>query len=36
MYDAIVAGQDPRRIAADGQESLEKFLQIRQKYLIYK
>jgi len=36
VYDAIVKGQDPRRIAQDWQESLEKFQQMRQKYLIYK
>ncbi|HTA25865.1 MAG TPA: serine hydrolase [Terriglobales bacterium] len=36
VYDAIVAGEDPRRIAADWQERLEKFQQMRQKYLIYK
>ncbi len=36
VYDAIASGQDPRRIADDWRESLEKFLQIRQKYLIYK
>ncbi len=36
VYDAIASGQDPRRIAEDWRESLEKFLQVRQKYLIYK
>ena len=36
VYDAIAAGQDPRRIAEDWREPLEKFLQVRQKYLIYK
>jgi len=36
VYDAIVSGQDPRRIADDWREPLEKFLQVRQKYLIYK
>ena len=36
VYDAIAAGQDPRRIAEDWREPLEKFLQLRQKYLIYK
>ncbi|MGH9498474.1 MAG: serine hydrolase [Terriglobales bacterium] len=36
VYDAIAAGEDPRRIAADWQERLEKFQQTRQKYLIYK
>ncbi|MGO9647943.1 MAG: exo-beta-N-acetylmuramidase NamZ domain-containing protein [Terriglobales bacterium] len=36
VYDAIASGQDPRRIAADWQERLEKFQSMRQKYLIYK
>jgi uncharacterized protein YbbC (DUF1343 family)/CubicO group peptidase (beta-lactamase class C family) len=36
VYDAIASGQDPRRIADDWREALEKFLQVRQKYLIYK
>jgi uncharacterized protein YbbC (DUF1343 family)/CubicO group peptidase (beta-lactamase class C family) len=36
VYDAIASGQDPRRIADDWREPLEKFLQVRQKYLIYK
>ncbi|MGB7586089.1 MAG: exo-beta-N-acetylmuramidase NamZ domain-containing protein [Terriglobales bacterium] len=36
VYDAVAAGEDPGRIAADWQEGLEKFQQIRQKYLIYK
>jgi uncharacterized protein YbbC (DUF1343 family)/CubicO group peptidase (beta-lactamase class C family) len=36
VYDAIAAGQDPRRIAEDWREPLEKFMQLRQKYLIYK
>ena len=36
VYDALVAGEDPRRIAQDWQEDLEKFQQMRQKYLIYK
>jgi len=36
VYDAIVQGQDPRRIADDWRETLEKFEQLRQKYLIYK
>ncbi|HTD43771.1 MAG TPA: exo-beta-N-acetylmuramidase NamZ domain-containing protein [Bryobacteraceae bacterium] len=35
-YDALVAGQDPRRIAQEWQEGLEKFQKIREKYLIYK
>jgi len=34
-YDALVAGQDPRRIAQDWQEELEKFELVRKKYLIY-
>jgi len=36
VYDAISQGQDPRRIADDWREALEKFQQLRQKYLIYK
>ena len=35
-YDALMAGQDPRRIAQDWQEALEKFEKVREKYLIYK
>jgi hypothetical protein len=31
-----MAGRDPRRIAQDWQEELEKFGVVRQKYLIYK
>ena len=34
--DGLVAGKDPRRIAQDWQEELEKFEVVRQKYLIYK
>ena len=34
-YDGLVAGKDPRRIAQDWQEELEKFELIRKKYLIY-
>jgi len=36
VYGAISQGQDPRRIAEDWREALEKFRQLRQKYLIYK
>ncbi len=36
VYDALMAGQDPRRIAQDWQEGLEKFQKVREKYLIYK
>ncbi len=36
VYDAVARGEDPRRIAEDWRESLEKFQQVRQKYLIYK
>ena len=35
-YDALAAGQDPRRIAQDWQEGLQKFEKTRQNYLIYK
>jgi uncharacterized protein YbbC (DUF1343 family)/CubicO group peptidase (beta-lactamase class C family) len=36
VFDAIAKGEDPRRIAEDWREPLEKFQQLRQKYLIYK
>ena len=36
VYDAIASGQDPRRIADDWREPLEKFQKLREKYLIYK
>jgi uncharacterized protein YbbC (DUF1343 family) len=36
VYDALAAGQDPRRIAQDWQEGLQKFVKMREKYLIYK
>lgn len=35
-YAALSQGQDPRRIAEDWREALDKFQQLRQKYLIYK
>jgi uncharacterized protein YbbC (DUF1343 family)/CubicO group peptidase (beta-lactamase class C family) len=34
-YDGLTAGKDPRRIAQDWQEELEKFESVRKKYLIY-
>ncbi len=34
-YDGLVAGKDPQRIAQDWQEELEKFEQLRKKYLLY-
>ncbi|HLW84852.1 MAG TPA: serine hydrolase [Candidatus Sulfotelmatobacter sp.] len=34
-FDALVAGQDPRRIAQDWQEDLSRFGLVRKKYLIY-
>jgi uncharacterized protein YbbC (DUF1343 family)/CubicO group peptidase (beta-lactamase class C family) len=34
-FDALLAGRDPRRIAQDWQEDLEKFELLRKKYLIY-
>jgi uncharacterized protein YbbC (DUF1343 family)/CubicO group peptidase (beta-lactamase class C family) len=35
-YDALVAGQDARRIAQEWQEGLAAFGKVREKYLIYK
>jgi uncharacterized protein YbbC (DUF1343 family)/CubicO group peptidase (beta-lactamase class C family) len=34
-YDGLMAGKDPRRIAQDWQEELQKFEVVRKKYLIY-
>jgi uncharacterized protein YbbC (DUF1343 family)/CubicO group peptidase (beta-lactamase class C family) len=36
VYDALLAGEDPRRIAQDWQDGLDKFEKVREKYLIYK
>ena len=36
VLQAIEAGQDPRRIVSDWQARLEKFIAIREKYLLYK
>ncbi|HZQ96630.1 MAG TPA: exo-beta-N-acetylmuramidase NamZ domain-containing protein [Candidatus Sulfotelmatobacter sp.] len=36
VYDALAAGQDPRRMAQDWREELVKFQKTREKYLIYK
>ena len=36
VYNSIVKGEDPRRIAVDWQDDLLKFQQLRQKYLLYK
>jgi uncharacterized protein YbbC (DUF1343 family)/CubicO group peptidase (beta-lactamase class C family) len=35
-YDAIAAGEDPRRIAEGWRDPLQKFQELRQRYLIYK
>ncbi|HTK94201.1 MAG TPA: exo-beta-N-acetylmuramidase NamZ domain-containing protein [Terriglobales bacterium] len=36
VYDAIVAGEDPRRIAEEWRDGLDDFMQMRAKYLIYR
>jgi uncharacterized protein YbbC (DUF1343 family)/CubicO group peptidase (beta-lactamase class C family) len=36
VFEAIGAGEDPRRIAADWQERLDEFIRMREKYLLYK
>jgi len=36
VFEAIGAGEDPRRIAEDWQERLEEFVRLREKYLLYK
>src|ERR1700722_6580565 len=34
-FDGLLSGKDPRRIAQDWQEDLDRFEEIRKKYLIY-
>jgi uncharacterized protein YbbC (DUF1343 family) len=36
VFDAISRADDPRRIAEDWRDALEKFQSVRQKYLLYK
>ncbi|HEY8669257.1 MAG TPA: exo-beta-N-acetylmuramidase NamZ domain-containing protein, partial [Terriglobales bacterium] len=36
VYDSLTRGEDPRRIALDWQDDLQKFQQLRERYLIYK
>jgi uncharacterized protein YbbC (DUF1343 family) len=36
VFEAIEAGEDPRRIAEDWQERLDGFVRLREKYLLYK
>jgi Exo-beta-N-acetylmuramidase NamZ, C-terminal len=35
VFDAIVRGEDPRRIAEEWREPLGTFERLRQKYLLY-
>jgi uncharacterized protein YbbC (DUF1343 family)/CubicO group peptidase (beta-lactamase class C family) len=34
-YDALLAGEDPRRMVEDWEPRLERFLEVRKKYLLY-
>jgi uncharacterized protein YbbC (DUF1343 family)/CubicO group peptidase (beta-lactamase class C family) len=36
VFAALAAGTDPARIAADWQEPLQRFVQMREKYLLYR
>ncbi|MGA7565784.1 MAG: hypothetical protein WBW53_06900, partial [Terriglobales bacterium] len=36
VFDAITAGEDPRRIAEDWQPRLDEFIRLRERYLLYK
>jgi uncharacterized protein YbbC (DUF1343 family) len=36
VLQAIASGEDPRRIVSDWQERLEKFIAMREKYLLYR
>jgi hypothetical protein len=33
--DALMAGEDPRRVAGDWREGIERFVERRGKYLLY-
>jgi hypothetical protein len=35
-YDALAAGQDPRRVAEGWRAAIGKFTEVRGKYLLYK
>jgi len=34
-FEALLTGQDPRRIAQDWEDGLQRFVQVRSKYLLY-
>jgi uncharacterized protein YbbC (DUF1343 family) len=36
VYEALVEGRDPKRIAQDWQDELARFRTLREKYLLYK
>ena len=36
VMNSLLHGEDPRRIALDWQDDLQKFQQLRERYLIYK
>jgi uncharacterized protein YbbC (DUF1343 family) len=36
VFDALIAGQDPRRIAQDWQDEVESFEKLRAQYLLYR
>jgi uncharacterized protein YbbC (DUF1343 family) len=36
VYQGLMEGRDPRRIAQDWQEEIETFRAMREKYLLYK
>jgi uncharacterized protein YbbC (DUF1343 family)/CubicO group peptidase (beta-lactamase class C family) len=36
VFDAVASADDPRHIAAEWREELERFMQVRAKYLLYK
>jgi len=34
-FQALQSGEDPRRIAEDWRDGLDRFIQVRAKYLLY-
>ncbi|HET9698653.1 MAG TPA: hypothetical protein VFP40_17410, partial [Terriglobales bacterium] len=35
LTDELVSGMDPRRVAQEAEEQIEKFQEVRKKYLLY-
>ncbi|MBV9182839.1 MAG: DUF1343 domain-containing protein, partial [Acidobacteria bacterium] len=36
VYDGLIRGEDPHRLALEWQDELRRFSQVRERYLLYK